>query len=119
MLKNGIIPESVFSSPAERTKLTAKICLKQIVFKGKFYVEDALYDTHADTYADVLAGINNAENSIMVVGHNPEISDTVTMLTGENIFMTPCSMACIEFSTVDWISVFSEKGILKWVETPR
>lgn len=115
MFDHGIVPDLIFSSPAKRAELTAKICAEEAGFQGQISLDGDLYEAHADTYLDLLAGFNNKYGSVMIVGHNPEISDIITVLTGNLLNMSPCTLVCIEFAVKDWGSVRDGNGVLKWV----
>jgi phosphohistidine phosphatase len=113
MSENGIIPDLIFSSTAKRAKLTAKICSEKANFQGRISFEEDLYDTDENTYVDLLAGLNDQYDSVMIVGHNPEISDVITIFTGEKLNMSPCTLVCIEFAIEEWSAVQEDNGILK------
>ena len=115
MFDHGIVPDLIFSSPAKRAKLTAEICAEGAGFHGQISIEGDLYEAYEGTYLDLLAGFNNRYGSVMIVGHNPEISDVITVLTGNPLNMSPCTLVCIEFAVEDWRSVQDGKGVLKWV----
>ncbi len=85
----GIKPDQIFASPSIRTKETAEVIAK------KYMVE--CIDWHADLYNGFrkekddsdkihLKAIRSAKietNTLMVVGHNDDLTQFVTYLTGE------------------------------------
>jgi phosphohistidine phosphatase len=118
MFEQGILPDRILSSPAKRARMTAEICAKGADYPGSIRFADDLYDTYKDKYIDMIAGLKDKYASVMIVGHNPKISSAVTILTGEQLNMSPCMLVCIEFAHDTWISVKAGKGILKWVQIP-
>ena len=118
MSDNGIRPARIFSSSARRAHLTAKICSEEIGYQGHIRIEEALYGTYLDNYVTVIKGLNNKYDSVMIVGHNPELSDAITFFTGDQIKMLPCTLVCIEFTVEKWGSVEESNGILRWVQIP-
>ena len=115
MRENGIMPDRIVSSSAKRTTETAKICAEQAGYQGKIRFADDLYDAHSDTHVDLIAGLSNKHDSIMVVGHNPGISAVVTVLTGEPLAMPPGTLVCIEMTTDQWVAAKDGNASLKWV----
>jgi phosphohistidine phosphatase len=115
MGENGIIPDRIVSSPAKRTTVTASLCAEQAGYQGKIHLADDLYDAHSNTYIDLIAGLDNKHDSVMVVGHNPEISAVVTVLTGEPLTMPPGTLVCIEMTTDQWIAAKDGNASLKLV----
>jgi phosphohistidine phosphatase len=118
MFEKGIKPDRILSSPAKRSQLTAEICSERADYQGNIRFEGDLYDPYGDKYIDVIAGLKNKHDSVMIVGHNPKISSAITILTGEQLNMSPCMLVCIEFALDKWISVKDCNGILKWVQIP-
>ena len=118
MSENEIMPNRVICSSAKRTKFTAKICSEQIGYQRSIRFEDRLYDAGIDTYLGILAALNNKYNSVMIVGHNPTISAMVTILTGDQINLSPCMLVCIETDIDEWSSLKDVHGSLKWFHIP-
>ena len=118
MLAEGVLPDRVVSSPAKRARLTAEICSEGFDYRGHIRFEEDLYEPYGDKYIDIIADIKNKQASILIVGHNPKISAAATILTGEQVTMSPCMLVCIEFAFDNWISVKDVRGMLKWIRAP-
>ncbi|MCG6533431.1 MAG: histidine phosphatase family protein [Syntrophales bacterium LBB04] len=119
MSENGIMPDWIISSSAKRTKATANICAKKVGYQRSVRFEDSLYHASGDTYLDIIAALNDKYESVMMVGHNPAISALVTVLTGVHLDMSPCMLACLDFTFIDkWSSVRDANGTLKWFQIP-
>jgi len=72
----GIQPSLIISSSAERTWTTAKIIAKQIAYPLDFLQhETELYHAGVNKLLDIIAVQDNSFNSIMIVGHNPGLTD--------------------------------------------
>lgn len=72
----GIRPSLIISSPAERTWTTAKIIAKQIAYPLDFLQrETELYHAGVNKLLDIIAAQDDSFNNIMVVGHNPGLTD--------------------------------------------
>jgi phosphohistidine phosphatase len=112
------MPARILSSFAKRTKVTAKICAKWGGYQGHIRFEEDLYETSCDIYINFIRGFIKKYDSVMIVGHNPEISDVITIFTGDQLNMSPCTLACIEFAIENWDTAGNTNGILKWVQIP-
>ena len=72
----------IVCSPAKRAWSTAKIIAREISYPIEFLQrEDSLYLASLDEFLDVLVAQDNEFNSIMVVGHNPGMTDFANFLS--------------------------------------
>ncbi|MGA7982533.1 MAG: histidine phosphatase family protein [Chromatiaceae bacterium] len=86
LYREGLVPDFVISSPAERAKQTAvKVC-KSLDFKKKQIVwDDAIYAADAPELLQVLARCPAAASTVLLVGHNPGLEDLVKFLAGDEV----------------------------------
>ena len=87
--KMGVTPELIVASPALRAKTTAKIYLE--VLGGKLVEDRRIYEDSAITLLFVAQHYFDQADRVMIVGHNPSLSELATMLTGEHLFEIPTS----------------------------
>jgi len=79
---HGIRPSLIISSPAQRAWTTAKIIAAEISYPREFLQrEDSLYLASLDDFLDVLVAQETGFNSIMLVGHNPGMTDFANFLS--------------------------------------
>lgn len=79
--EHGIRPSLIVSSPATRAWTTARSIAAEIGYPLEFLQrEDALYLASVDEILDVIASQDNGFNSLMVVGHNPGLTDFANLL---------------------------------------
>ena len=82
ILSHGIRPSLILSSPATRAWTTAKVIAREISYPIEFLQrEDSLYHASLDNFLEVLSEQDNDFNSIMVVGHNPGMTDFANYLS--------------------------------------
>ena len=101
----------LLSSPSKRTKETTQLLLSGLhnLNISVNYIEDGYL-------ADPATWIKNIENTpsetptCIVVGHNPGISDLITILSGSQITMTPGACVAMELLINDWDEVFEGTG---------
>jgi phosphohistidine phosphatase len=80
--KHGIRPSLIICSPATRAWATAKIIAREISYPLEFLQrEDGLYHASVDDFLDVIVAQDNEFNSMMVVGHNPGMTDFANFLS--------------------------------------
>lgn len=80
--EHGIRPSLILSSPAKRAWTTAKIIAQEISYPLEFLQrEDGLYLASLHDFLDVLVAQDPEFNSIMVVGHNPGMTDFANYLS--------------------------------------
>lgn len=80
--ENGIRPSLIISSPATRAWTTAKIIATEIAYPIEFLQrEDELYLASLNDILDVIAAQDNGFNHLMVVGHNPGLTDMANFLS--------------------------------------
>ena len=82
MVAAGIRPSLIVSSPAVRAWTTARIVAGEIGYPLEFLQrEDNLYLASLDDLIDVVAAQDTGFNSLMLVGHNPGITDFANYLS--------------------------------------
>ncbi len=104
MTSAGIRPSLILSSPAVRAFTTAKLIAEQINYPKEFLQrEDELYLASLDTLLDVLVAQDANFNSIMLVGHNPGLTDFVNYLVPGLTNNLPTSgVVAVNFEQDDW-----------------
>ena len=81
ILEHGIRPSLIVSSPAVRAWTTAKVIAQAISYPREFLQkEERLYLASLDDILDVVVAQENGFNNLMVVGHNPGLTDLVNFL---------------------------------------
>lgn len=82
IVDHGIRPSLIISSPAKRAWTTAKSIAAELSYPREFLQrEDSLYLASLDDFLDVLVAQDTQFNSIMVVGHNPGMTDFANFLS--------------------------------------
>ena len=112
----GVEVDAVISSPLTRAVQTAELAVTELGFKNRIVISDAMRpDASYDQFHDLLAQYNKSK-AIMVVGHNPSITEFLLLLvTGSD------HSECIDFKkgAVAKVDVQEGKGVLNWLFTPK
>lgn len=114
----GLRVHAVISSPALRAKDTAKCFADWAVLPVG--VDDRLYDAGAAELLDVVQGAEDFEETILLVGHNPGLSDFLRLLLDrEHDDLPAASVAVINFDVPEWVDIEDGGGDLEWLITPK
>ena len=100
----GIRPSLIISSPAVRAWTTARIIAETISYPVEFLQrEDGLYLASLDQILDVVMAQDDGFNHLMVVGHNPGLTDFVNYLSpGLTGILQTAGLVSVEIEQEDW-----------------
>ena len=110
----------LISSSSKRTRLTADFFIELIKINKISFIDD-LYHSSSENIINKLKKISNTNESIMVIGHNPGLTDLVNKLTSINLYNLPtCGVAIVNLNIKNWdlINNFS-KYDLEWMKFPK
>ena len=86
LYREGLVPDHVVCSPAERARKTAEIVCKRLDYKKKKIALDGdLYAAGVPDLLGVLARCPADAATVMIVGHNPGLEELVRHLAGEDL----------------------------------
>ena len=120
LLKEGLTPQLIISSPAVRAYSTAEKVAKACAYEGEIIVDSSLYGSGYPNYLNALKNQNDQYNMIMLVGHNPYSEELLEILTGKMITMPTCSVACVRLDIKTWKKVNAQtKGELVKIWRPK
>ena len=117
----GVVVDHITCSSAARTHQTAKIIAEQLKFDTEeIEVNDKLYSGGPKAYLATINTTPETVQTLLVCGHNPDISYFTEYLTHANmVSMEKCSMATVEFDDLSWAEVSAKTGTLKEYLTPQ
>lgn len=101
---SGIRPSLILSSPAVRAWTTAKVVAQAINYPTEFLQrEDDLYFAGTAALLDVVARQDPGFNSLMLVGHNPGLTDFANfMIPGLTGNLPTCGLVAVNIEADDW-----------------
>ena len=102
--KAGIRPSLILSSPAVRAWTTAKSIAHEIGYPPEFLQqEDRLYHASTQRLLKLIADQDTGFNSLMIVGHNPGLTDFANYLIPDLTDNIPtCGFVSVEIDRDDW-----------------
>lgn len=72
----GERPDLIVSSPARRARSTARRMADELgIAREDVSIEDALYEASVDTWLRVIAALPPAADAVLMVGHNPTLTE--------------------------------------------
>ncbi|KAA3614803.1 MAG: histidine phosphatase family protein [Calditrichaeota bacterium] len=103
----GIKPDLILSSAANRAYTTATIIADKMNYPlDGIEKRQDLYLASANKILKMINFLENKHNSVMVVGHNPGLTDLANELGGLQVANMPtCALVALEFSVDEWQAV--------------
>lgn len=101
----GLLPEFVLSSTAQRALETANFLVEAGGYEGPVELTRRLYLAEPSGYIDVFSEVPPGTETLLVVGHNPGISELVSELTGEYKEMPTAAVAKISLGVAEFADV--------------
>jgi phosphohistidine phosphatase len=100
----GIRPSLILSSAAVRAWSTARIFAREISYPNEFLQRDIkLYLASPDTLIDIIASQDSGFNSIVLVGHNPGLTELAQFLVpGVTDNIPTCGLVSVSIDADDW-----------------
>jgi len=102
--EHGIRPSLIVSSPATRAWTTAKIIATAINYPREFLQkEDTLYLASLHEILDIVVAQDSGFNNLMLVGHNPGMTDFVNFLVpGLTNNLPTAGVVSVQIDRDDW-----------------
>lgn len=121
LLKKGIIPQLLLSSPAKRAITTAKYFAEAFdIKKSEILREEKIYEAMPSTLLKIVNRLDNDLELVALFGHNPGLTELLNYLCDAGISNIPtCGMALIEFPFDDWKMISSNTGELRFYDYPK
>jgi phosphohistidine phosphatase len=120
LAKREVTPDLILSSPAERALETAQIIAKKLDYKlADIVVEEGLYATGADDLLRVIRKVGAKRKSIMLFGHNPELTVLAHRLSSKITHLPTCAVAEFRFDAKSWSNTGKKKAVKVALHTPK
>ena len=121
LLQKKITVDLIVTSPAVRAFETARVLAHALNFPlTNIKIERLLYEGDADKIGDLFYDLPQNKDNLMIVGHNPSITNFANLLLPEPIDYLPTSgLVCIQFDANLWDEIWQAKIITNFVVTPK
>lgn len=99
----GANPDVILSSPARRALKTARILAEELGYRLEdIRVDDRLYAAQADVLLKVIRELGAGKKCVMLVGHNPELTELAHRYSSAITHMPTCAVAEFTLAADSW-----------------
>jgi phosphohistidine phosphatase len=120
-LRKSVKPDLIISSPAVRALTTALIVARHLHYdSAAIAIQPLLYDTNSDQYRAVIASLPDEHSTVILVGHNPVITETANLLGGTTLDELPTTgIVGVEFDGPAWKQAVKTGGKMTFYDFPK
>ncbi|HYS37152.1 MAG TPA: histidine phosphatase family protein [Pseudonocardiaceae bacterium] len=105
-------------SPAARTRQTWRLVADQLDGRPDFRLDERIYDADVDDLLSVIHELPDTASTVVLVGHNPGLSELVRVLAGDRVELKTSSVAVLH-GPDRWAALDEGAARLARFETPR
>jgi phosphohistidine phosphatase len=117
---NDLVPDLILSSTARRAHDTAQAVAEESGIDGQIDLYQDLYLSDTACYLDILHNLPDTANRVLVVGHNPDLEELLSLLTDVSQHLTTAALAQIDLPITSWQELNeATDGRLQNLWTPR
>lgn len=98
----NIVPDLILSSTARRARETAYIVGENCGYDKAVELNSSLYPTSAPTCLNLLAEVDDANNNVLLVGHNPGLEHLVEHFAGHYERLPTATLVQFGFEIESW-----------------
>ncbi len=121
LLEQRIKVDLIISSYAVRAFDTARILGNALNYpEDEIHISERMYYGSVTNIFNIFYDLSDKVKSLMIVGHNPTLTNFVNIFLNEKIDWLPTSgIVCIEFNAYKWDKISKAKKNIKFVITPK
>ncbi len=119
--EKNVKPDLIISSPALRAYFTARTFADVLQYPlEKIVCSENLYDSSAAAYLETINGFSDDKETVLMFGHNPEITTIVNLLGNKTIGNIPTTgIVEMEFRKGNWAEIEINNGLTVSFEFPK
>ncbi len=119
--KQGVRPDIILSSPAKRARRTAKLIAQEIDYPPKqIQWLESLYAAGSESMLQIISEIDDGFSQVLLVGHNPGLTDLAERLTGTLVDNIPTAgVMAIDFEIESWANMMEGSGTVVFFDYPK
>jgi len=119
LAERGTVPDVIRSSTALRARTTAEAFADALGVEASVELDETMYATSVAHLLEIIAGLDGAAHTVMLVGHNPESTALVRRLTGAEVELPTCAVAEVRVPVTRWADASGAAGELVRLDTPK
>lgn len=114
LARRRVDPDVLITSPAERARRTARILARRLDYpRRRILVDRRLYACAPETLLRAIRALADSVETVMLVGHNPEMTVFAHGFCAQITHMPTCGIARLRFEIDSW----AQAGVTTPVET--
>ncbi|HVV24762.1 MAG TPA: histidine phosphatase family protein [Pseudonocardiaceae bacterium] len=117
-LRGRVPVDLVVCSPALRTRQTWDLVAAELDGTPEFRVDDRVYDAFVEELVDVVRDLPATAENVLLIGHNPGLTELVHELSGSDFSLKTSSIAILR-GHGEWSDAGANWLRLVETETPR
>lgn len=114
----GFNPQLIIHSVAVRTTCTAQ-ALHAKFPNAQMIGKYELYNASWQELERVVQHTDNQYDRLVLIGHNPGVSDFLDRLTGESLHMVTAAQALVDFYLETWSHIGLHTGVMTYYNFPK
>lgn len=108
--EKNIMPDLIVSSPSLRTETTSMILAQELDIKKNIMYNEVLYRGYLDELIEELTFTFHTIDSMLIVGHNPLLSNLVNAFVPFKQSLEMGMLIQIKFDTSSWVDIGSHNA---------
>ncbi len=119
--KGGLVPQVIVTSPAKRAWTTAQFIAQEVGIDTQEIVRyPEIYEADVATLMAVISHFAGDWKDVMLVGHNPGLTELAEYLTGEAFGNLPtCAMCSLALPISDWAQIKERCAEVHHLDYPK
>jgi phosphohistidine phosphatase len=115
------VPDIIYSSPAMRAITTASYFAKAFGINiDEIQKDKKIYESGSKHIINLIKNLDDKYSSVMILGHNPDMTSLVTYYCGDYFENMPTSsIVCIDIDCDNWHDTSVENGKIRFFEFPK
>ncbi len=102
LVTEGIVPDLIISSTARRAHDTVELLTQACAYESDVVWASSLYMGGYRAYLNSLRNADDEFDTVMIVGHNPDSEQLLTVLTDADETMPTAALAQIDLPISSW-----------------
>ena len=113
--EQGLHPQLVIASPAQRTMDTASLVIAASGIEAETRYDERIYEAQVANLLQVISEIDDRKTEVLLVGHNPGVESLIEYLTGETRRVPTAALASMTLDVGRWREAGRQSGHLEWL----
>lgn len=121
LASHEITLDLIVTSSAVRALTTASLVAKELEYDTEnIVINEAIYEAGKEELLTIIRQMPDTVNNLMLVGHNPDITELANFLSPEHIANLPtAAVVGLRFNCLTWSGISPENAVLVLYDFPK